>query len=255
MLIEIKVPSVGESVAEALLAQWFKTDGDLVKNDEPLFVIETDKVTLEVVAEAGGVLSIKVAEGETVAIGAVVGTLDTEAAAKTAGEAVADKVAKGIESAPAPAETTEPELAAESAPAAPAAEDAKPAAPPQETVSDAPVLQSGPEAQFAPSVRRLLAEKNLTPAQIKGTGPSGRITKSDVILYLESGQTPVSTGTADQATVAGAKEASAEVSPEKDVAAEERTLRKPMSRIRQRIAARLLEAKHSTAMLLSLIHI
>jgi 2-oxoglutarate dehydrogenase E2 component (dihydrolipoamide succinyltransferase) len=249
MLIEIKVPSVGESVAEALLAQWFKTDGDLVKNDEPLFVIETDKVTLEVVAEAGGVLSIKVAEGETVAIGAVVGTLDTEAAAKTAGEAVADKVAKGIESAPAPAETTEPELAAESAPAAPAAEDAKPAAPPQETVSDAPVLQSGPEAQFAPSVRRLLAEKNLTPAQIKGTGPSGRITKSDVILYLESGQTPVSTGTADQATVAGAKEASAEVSPEKDVAAEERTLRKPMSRIRQRIAARLLEAKHSTAML------
>jgi 2-oxoglutarate dehydrogenase E2 component (dihydrolipoamide succinyltransferase) len=249
MLIEIKVPSVGESVAEALLAQWFKTDGDLVKNDEPLFVIETDKVTLEVVAEAGGVLSIKVAEGETVAIGAVVGTLDTEAAAKTADEAVADKVAKGVEAAPAPAETTEPELAAESAPAAPAAEDAKPAAPPQETVSDAPVLQSGPEAQFAPSVRRLLAEKNLTPAQIKGTGPSGRITKSDVILYLESGQTPVSTGTADQATVAGAKEASAEVSPEKDVAAEERTLRKPMSRIRQRIAARLLEAKHSTAML------
>ncbi len=70
-----------ESVTEALLAQWFK-EGDLVKNDEPLFVIETDKVTLEVVAEADGVLSIKVPEGETVVIGAVVGMLDTSAAEK-----------------------------------------------------------------------------------------------------------------------------------------------------------------------------
>ena len=82
MLKEIKVPSVGESVTEALLAQWFKGDGDRVKAEEPLFVIETDKVTLEVVAEAAGVLSIKVPEGETVAIGDVVGTLDTAAAAK-----------------------------------------------------------------------------------------------------------------------------------------------------------------------------
>src|SRR5210317_2440708 len=84
MLIEIKVPSVGESVTEALLAQWFKRDGDPVIKDEPLFVIETDKVTLEVVAEADGVLSIKVAEGEVVAIGAVVGTLDSESTAQAA---------------------------------------------------------------------------------------------------------------------------------------------------------------------------
>ena len=84
MIIEIKVPSVGESVTEALLAQWFKSDGDPVKKDEPLFVIETDKVTLEVVAEADGRLKIKVAEGETVAIGAVVGTLDSEGAAQAA---------------------------------------------------------------------------------------------------------------------------------------------------------------------------
>ncbi len=104
MLIEIKVPSVGESVTEALLAQWFKKDGDLVKNDEPLFVIETDKVTLEVVAEADGVLSIKVPEGETVAIGAVVGTLDADAAAKTAHETVADKAEEEAEAAPAAAE-------------------------------------------------------------------------------------------------------------------------------------------------------
>jgi len=252
MPIEIKVPSVGESVTEALLAQWFKSDGDLVTNDEPLFVIETDKVTLEVVAEADGVLSIKVPEGETVAIGAVVGTLDTEAAAKTVDAPVVDKDQEEVGATPAPTEPVEPtgpELAVESTPAAPAAKVAEPAAPPQEPVAEAPVFQSGEGVQFAPSVRRLMAEKNLDPAQIPGTGPGGRITKSDVVLYLESGRAPVSTGTSDQATIAKAKETSAEMSPEKPVAAEERTHRKPMSQIRQRIAARLLEAKHSTAML------
>ena len=80
MIVEIKVPSVGESVTEATLAEWFKKDGDAVQKDEPLFVIETDKVTLEVVAEADGVLRIKVQEGETIAIGEVVGTIDSEAA-------------------------------------------------------------------------------------------------------------------------------------------------------------------------------
>jgi 2-oxoglutarate dehydrogenase E2 component (dihydrolipoamide succinyltransferase) len=243
MLIEIKVPSVGESVTEALLAQWFKTEGDAVKNDEPLFVIETDKVTLEVVAEADGVLSIKVPEGETVAIGAVVGTLDTDAAAKTADAPVADKAAEGVGATPAP------ESAAESAPGAPVAKVTEPAVPQQGPVAAAPVLHRGEGVQFAPSVRRLMAEKNLDPAQIPGTGPGGRITKSDVILYLESGRTSVSLGASDQATVAKAKETSVEMPPEKAVAAEERTRRKPMSLIRQRIASRLLEAKHSTAML------
>ena len=76
MSVEIKVPSVGESVTEAILAQWFKNDGDPVKKGEALFVIETDKVTLEVEAEADGVLTITVPEGETVAFGAVVGTID-----------------------------------------------------------------------------------------------------------------------------------------------------------------------------------
>jgi len=80
MKIEIKVPSVGESVNEAILAQWYKSDGAAVSKDEPLFAIETDKVTLEVVAEASGLLNITVQEGETVDIGAVVGTIDTEAA-------------------------------------------------------------------------------------------------------------------------------------------------------------------------------
>ena len=253
MLIEIKVPSVGESITEALLSQWFKTDGDLVKNDEPLFVIETDKVTLEVVAEADGVLSIKIPEGETVAIGAVVGTLDTDAAAKTAAVPAAAKAAEEIEAASAPAvpavQAAEPESTAESAPPAPGTDIPEPAVPQTEPVTEAPGYHPGDGEKFAPSVRRLIAAKNLDPAQIAGTGPGGRITKSDVVLYLESGRAPVSAGSADQATVAEARETSAEKPPAKAVAAEERTHRKPMSRIRQRIAARLLEAKHSTAML------
>ena len=84
MTIEIKVPSVGESVTEALLAEWFKQDGDIVEKNAPLFVLETDKVTLEVEAEAAGQLKILVSEGETVAIGAVVGTIDPAAAGEAA---------------------------------------------------------------------------------------------------------------------------------------------------------------------------
>ena len=105
MVIEIKVPSVGESVTEALLAQWFKNDGDSVKKDEPLFVIETDKVTLEVAAEEDGVLTIKVPEGETVPIGAVVGTLDTEAASKAEPAGGAPQTGAAEKVKPAAAET------------------------------------------------------------------------------------------------------------------------------------------------------
>jgi len=212
MLIEIKIPSVGESVTEALLAQWFKNEGDPVKMDEPLFVIETDKVTLEVVAEADGVLSIKVAEGEMVAIGAVVGTLDSAGAAQ-------------------------------------AAETAKPAPPSPAPVQAETVRPSERELQLAPAVRRLVAEKNLDPAIIQATGPGGRLTKGDVVLYLESRPATGYSGTPDQAAVPATDQAAVEMVPAETITAQERISRKPMSPIRQRIAARLLEAKHSTAML------
>ena len=127
MQIEIKVPSVGESVTEAILAQWFKGDGDRITKDEPLFVIETDKVTLEVVAEADGILSITVAEGETVAIGAVVGTIDTASAPKPAEvQAAAPKPAAGA----AESKAEMPEPAAEDAwTPAPGGAQVAPAAP------------------------------------------------------------------------------------------------------------------------------
>ena len=212
MSIEIKIPSVGESVQEAVLAEWFKQDGDTVRKDEPLFVIETDKVTLEVVAEADGVLKILVAAGETVAIGTVVGALEPVDAAAPAPEK------PKAEAAP------EPEKAAAPAPAAPAAKPPAPAAP--ATPADSIPL--------APSVRRLIAEKNLDASKIQGTGPGGRISKGDVLLYLEKAPA----GIPDAAPTPAAQPSAA--------AMEER---KPMTPIRKRIAERLLESKQSTAML------
>jgi 2-oxoglutarate dehydrogenase E2 component (dihydrolipoamide succinyltransferase) len=150
---------VGESVTEATLGQWYKKEGDLVRKDEPLFVLETDKVTLEIEAEADGVLRISASEGETVAIGTVVGTIDTEAAPEVVDEPV-------------------PEEVAEIAPAAP------PPPPEPPTVEPVAEIPLAAKPVLAPSVRRLVAEKNLDVSKITGTGPGGRITKGDVILYL-----------------------------------------------------------------------
>jgi 2-oxoglutarate dehydrogenase E2 component (dihydrolipoamide succinyltransferase) len=213
MLLEIKVPSVGESVTEATLGQWYKKDGDLIQKDEPLFVLETDKVTLEIEAEADGVLRISVSEGETVAIGTVVGTIDTAAAPEVVEEPV-------------------PEEVAEIAPAAP---PPPPETPPVEPVAEIPLAA---KPVLAPSVRRLVAEKNLDVSEIAGTGPGGRITKGDVILHLEH-----AVPAAPPAVAQPAQPHEATVHPDDQIT------RKPMSQIRQRIASRLLEAKQNTAML------
>ena len=228
MKIDIKIPSVGESVQEAVLAQWYKKDGDAVKKDEPLFVIETDKVTLEIVAEAEGILKITVSEGETVAIGAVVGTIDTAAAPAKPPPIPTDKE-------PVPEPTAEPVVLATEKPA-------------PEPVAVA--TEADPTPQIVPpSVRRLVAEKGLDVRAITGTGPGNRITKADVLLHLEAVPAAVSD---EPAAASGVPEAAVQrpetppVSPAPDMAA---VTRKPMSPMRQRIAARLLAAKQNTAML------
>jgi 2-oxoglutarate dehydrogenase E2 component (dihydrolipoamide succinyltransferase) len=245
MVVEVKVPSVGESVTEALLAQWFKSEGDTVKKDEPLFVIETDKVTLEVVSEAAGVLSIQVQEGETVAIGTVVGTIDTAAAPKPAEPPPASEALEMKETQPpAPALEESPKPATE----APA--PISPAPPPPQPVSTEARPSIGSD-DLAPSVRRLIAEKNLDPAQITGTGPAGRITKGDVVLFLEGLQGPAapSAPAPGDDTVQKPAETPPQPTAKTPKAGEEGITRKPMSPIRQRIAAHLLAAKQNTAML------
>ena len=245
MLVEVKVPSVGESVTEALLAQWFKSDGDTVNKDEPLFVIETDKVTLEVVSEAAGVLAIKVQEGETVAIGTVVGTIDTAAAPKAA-EAPPPPEAPEIKEVP-------PQEAPAEVPQEPDQEAHLPKAPEPPTPPPAPASQrpSFGSDDLAPSVRRLIAEKNLDASQINGTGPAGRITKSDVVLFLEGRQVPAAPPSPSPGDDRPQKpvEPPPQPSAEKIQPVEERITREPMSPIRQRIASHLLAAKQNTAML------
>jgi 2-oxoglutarate dehydrogenase E2 component (dihydrolipoamide succinyltransferase) len=224
MLLEIKVPSVGESVTEATLAQWYKKDGDQVRKGELLFVLETDKVTLEIEAEAEGILHISKSEGETIPIGTVVGTVDRSAVPEAAEEVSPPEA----EEEPVSAEAEEPPPAPRAAPAEP---------PPAEPRAEIPLAA---KPALSPSVRRLVAEKNVDVSKITGTGPGGRITKGDVILYLE------------QAAVAKPGEVPAPLSslpPEVAPAVEESITRKPMSQIRQRIAARLVEAKQNTAML------
>ena len=224
MLLDIKVPSVGESVSEATLAQWYKKDGDLVRKGELLFVLETDKVTLEIEAEADGVLQISKSEGETIPIGAVVGTIDTEAPPEAAEEVSPPEA----EEEPVSAEAEEPPPAPRAAPAEP---------PPTEPRAEIPLAA---KPALSPSVRRLVAERNLDVSKISGTGPGGRLTKGDVILYVE------------QAAVSAPSEVPAPQSslpPEVAPTVEESIIRKPMSQIRQRIAARLVEAKQNTAML------
>jgi 2-oxoglutarate dehydrogenase E2 component (dihydrolipoamide succinyltransferase) len=221
MKIEIKVPSVGESITEALLAQWFKKDGDTVRKDEPLFVLETDKVTLEVTAEAAGRLSIIVAAGTTVKIGAVVGTISAAGAAEM--ERPAAEKEQPQPKAPVP-EPTVVEPPPASAPAPAAAAEAR------------AVLEGLP-----PSVRRLVGEHRLDASRIRGTGPGGRITKGDVLLYIEQSEKgPPSTAEPAPATPAVCE-------PCESV--KEEISRKPMTPIRRRIAERLLKARQNTAML------
>jgi 2-oxoglutarate dehydrogenase E2 component (dihydrolipoamide succinyltransferase) len=221
MIVEIKVPSVGESVTEAVLGEWFKNNGDAVKKGDPLFVIETDKVTLEVESEVDGVLKITVTEGETVVIGGVVGTIDTEAPLD---EAAAPEV---------------PPAATETAPGKPE----KAPSPELSALSPAPSLKAAAEVILSPAVRRLVSEKALDVTRISGTGPGSRVTKGDVLLYLEQ-----ATAGKPEQLPAVSESRVAEVTPVAEMAGE-LTSRKSMTPIRQRIAARLLEAKQNTAML------
>ena len=215
-MTEIRVPTLGELVTEATIGKWFKHPGDAVAVDEPLVELETDKVTIEVPAPAAGVLSeIAAKDGETVAVGAVLGQIKDGAGA--------DKTA-----APAAKPAAAPPATAAAKPAAAPAAAAKPAA----SVSDAPL---------APSVRRLSTESGLDASTVPGTGKDGRVTKGDMLAAIEraaAAPTPV-------AATAAAVQVRAP-SPADDAAREERVR---MTRLRQTIARRLKEAQNTAAML------
>ncbi|UXI02082.1 2-oxoglutarate dehydrogenase complex dihydrolipoyllysine-residue succinyltransferase [Photobacterium sp. TY1-4] len=202
MTIEILVPDLPESVADATVATWHKQPGDAVTRDEVLVDIETDKVVLEVPAPEDGVLeAILEAEGTTVLTKQLIGKIKVGA---VAGEPTKD---------------------------VPAEAEASP-----NKRSTAALAEESSEA-LSPAVRRLLAEHDINPADVKGTGVGGRITREDVEAFVKSGKKAAP-------AVASAVEAKAEAP-----LALRSEKRVPMTRLRKRVAERLLEAKNSTAML------
>jgi 2-oxoglutarate dehydrogenase E2 component (dihydrolipoamide succinyltransferase) len=170
-MAQILVPTLGESVSEATVAQWLKKEGEAVKADEPIVELETDKVTLEVNAPEDGVItSIVIAEGDTVEVGTLLGEL-------TAGAVASDAAPAKEEKAPAKAAAAAP---------APAAKEAAPV--------EAPKL--------SPAVRKMIADKNLDASQISASGKDGRLSKADVQAYIDSGKGGASAPAASPAPAA-----------------------------------------------------
>ena len=226
MAIEIIVPPLGESVAEATVSRWLKNVGDSVAADEAVAELETDKVTLEVPAPSAGVITgHAVGEGETVIPNAVIAVLDENAtaAAKPAPAAKQDARKEEVKATPAPV------LPAPVSPAlAPAAS------------APAPSAAANASLPLSPAVKRLVEENSLNPAAIPATGKDGRITKGDVLKAIETG-----TASAPAASAPSAPQA-AKPAPRVDDIREERV---PMTRLRRVIASRLKEAQNNAAML------
>jgi 2-oxoglutarate dehydrogenase E2 component (dihydrolipoamide succinyltransferase) len=228
-MTEIRVPTLGESVTEATIGKWFKHPGDAVAVDEPLVELETDKVTIEVPAPAAGVLaSIVAKDGETVAVGAVLGQIQDGA---------------GAAKAPAgrPDQKTDTTTASGAGPEVPPRPQAPPSPPPPQARAPEPAPKSvAATMPLAPSVRKLAAESGLDVAAVPGSGKDGRVTKGDMLAAIEraaSSATPLAATAAVQMRAP---------SPPDDAAREERVR---MTRLRQTVARRLKDAQNTAAML------
>lgn len=195
MILEMKVPSPGESITEVEIATWLVQDGDYVEKDQAIAEVDSDKATLELPAEASGIITLKASEGDAVAVGQVVCLIDTSATA--------------------PAKEAQPTKAEAPKAEAPKKEEAK-AAPAPSPVTPA-------TGHASPAAKKILAEKNIHPSDIVGTGKGGRITKDDAVNAVPSMGTP--TG--------GSRGAE----------------RQKLSMLRRKVAERLVSAKNETAML------
>lgn len=232
MKLEVKIPAVGESVTEATVSSWNKKSGDFVKANELLLLIETDKASVEVVAEKEGVLNILTEAGATVPIGTVVGLIDTTATASAAPAA--------------------PAKAAPSAmPTAAAAAAATPPPPPPSAGAGAGFETT---SHLSPAVQKIVTEKGLDPSQIKGTGKDGRITKEDALNAKPSVSSPTIAAPPSVAVPTPTKSAAPVSAPPTPITArgvsrQGEVERVPMNNIRRRIAERLVEAQHTAAIL------
>jgi 2-oxoglutarate dehydrogenase E2 component (dihydrolipoamide succinyltransferase) len=224
MIIEVKVPSVGESVTSGVVSAWHKKSGEFVNEGEPLFALETDKVSTDIVAEKSGVLETKVPEGQEVKIGEVIAVIDDSKQGA--------KQAKG-------------EQPKEAQPEAKKKQDE----PQQKAASVAAGADRGtpgskpPATALSPAVRRIVEEEKLEPAKIPATGPDNRLTKADVLKAMENRGKPEPSEAA--VTKAEEKMEPREVQPSHEA----RFIRKKMSPLRRKIAQQLVMAQHTAAIL------
>jgi 2-oxoglutarate dehydrogenase E2 component (dihydrolipoamide succinyltransferase) len=219
MAVEVKIPAVGESISSGVVSVWHKKSGDFVNAGEALFTLETDKVSTEIAAETSGVLDTLVPEGQEVKIGEIVATIDDSKKAPVA----------------APGQKKKTLGDAAGASAARTVAGKQTASPTEEKAADGESL--------SPAVRRIVDEENLDPAKISGTGPGGRITKADALAAVQ-----------DRKSVGDAGSVSSEekqnASPTEDrQSADGRVVRKKMSPLRRKIAAQLVMAQHTAAIL------
>ena len=267
---EIKVPRLAESVSEAVVVAWLKPEGAMVQVDEPVVTLETDKAAVEIPSEFSGVLHHARVLGDRVEVGDVLARVEegaTTTAAPTAAPAApaaspADGAKREPAAAPASAPAPAPERAAKPAPPRQPA----PAAPPRAPTVPAPRAPAAAEMTLSPAVRRMIEEHRLDPAAIPPSGPGGRLLKEDVQRFIDSetkGAAPPRTtapaaparatalapATAGSSTPASMPSALAPSKAPTDWAPGENERAVPMSRIRLRIAERLVKAQHTAAIL------
>jgi pyruvate dehydrogenase E2 component (dihydrolipoamide acetyltransferase) len=232
MPTDIVMPQMGESIFEGTITKWLKKPGDKVQRDEPLFEISTDKVDAEIPAPASGILQdIKVVEGNTVQVNTVVGTITGD------GEAVASAPAPSKSSASAPVSPATPRSSAPSSPAVAVPPAAEPAHEDHEDDDE--------HARSSPLVRKIAREHNVNLSQVSGTGMGGRITKQDIMAFLEK-PAPAAAVPAVSTLASAPANSSSTPSPRPTPAAIPGDL-VPMTQMRKIIAQRMIESRRTSA--------
>ncbi|MBI2602384.1 MAG: 2-oxoglutarate dehydrogenase complex dihydrolipoyllysine-residue succinyltransferase [Deltaproteobacteria bacterium] len=220
MAIEVKVPGVGESVQEGMIASWSKKSGEWINTDEVLCELETDKASVEVVSEASGVLELLADVGKVVKVGQVIARIDDKAK-QSEGKAKEKALTEGV---------TPPPVAKERAEKAPE-----------------PKGEGKPQLEHGPAVRRIVAESGVDLNNVPTKGKGGRVTKADVLSMVLPSETQASAAPSKRESPK--KEEAKPQPPKASPAGERRETREPMSMLRRRIAERLVQSQKTAAIL------
>lgn len=228
MKYEVKIPAVGESITEATIGSWNKKSGEAVKRNDVLMLLETDKASVEVVAEQDGVLTISKEAGQTIPIGSVVATIDSEGKATVSSTATVAAGAAAKSAAPS-TQTPAPQM--------------------QASASNGGGTHPDLKNHLAPSVQKMVNEKGIDPSTIPGTGRGGRLTKEDVMHAGSGPSTQPATGAATPAAPSSKPSAPVSAPAPRGPSKQGDQKRVGMTTIRKRIAERLVYSQQSTATL------